>query len=104
MNRRQSNKVLEIVYPSRVEGWLDAYGTYSCYSRYIHINQLNLLFWLTHFSLVRQQYPTIKTSNKCCHSNVSVFFGIKINKYKNKVPSGYISNSIILIVTTKAQK
>ncbi|XP_063696053.1 ras GTPase-activating protein raskol isoform X3 [Culicoides brevitarsis] len=25
MNRRQSNKTLEIVYPSRVEGWLDAY-------------------------------------------------------------------------------
>uniref|UniRef100_A0A336MDF1 CSON013905 protein n=1 Tax=Culicoides sonorensis TaxID=179676 RepID=A0A336MDF1_CULSO len=29
MNRRYNNKILEIVYPSRVEGWLDAYDVES---------------------------------------------------------------------------
>lgn len=85
MNRRQSNKVLEIVYPSRVEGWLDAYGMYLflvfiillsllfftlCTDRYINtliqINQLNLLLFFgsptSHMNNI-----TGKISNKCCH-------------------------------------
>lgn len=41
MNRRKSNKVLEIVYPSRVEGWLDAYGMYLVL---VFIILLSLLF------------------------------------------------------------
>lgn len=40
MNRRHSNKTLEIVYPSRVEGWLDAYGTYIFWTTFIYYTHL----------------------------------------------------------------
>lgn len=51
MNRRHSNKVLEIVYPSRVEGWLDAYGKSLFFLFYFFSTILLVNFIILHKSI-----------------------------------------------------